>query len=192
MPDAHPQQVYALLRTLRDYTFSPEYRAQFAKWFNDKTGAVKRAEPDPNQDAWARYCLDNGLAGYEEWCGGQALTITDRGRLALLLHGQVPLPATDGKQPIPTPEPRTIVYHGGESYSAGGEARCVTQQYHDLLQAFLKTARPMKTTELERICSNPSKVVKQLKQWFPDAVEMPGKDKGKGYLVRVRAAVGNG
>lgn len=198
----HPADVYTFLDQLQNanerHKNDPAYYAQLFRWLKDTTGTEARPEHSRGYELLEHYCVKHGLAADTPAVGGGVeLTITLEGRLALRLHNKSTTeqaPATTPAAPTapPTPDPTTIVYQGGQSYSDGAEARCVDQQYHDVLQAFMKTPRPMKTRELEQVVSNPSKVIKQLKQWFPGAVDVPGPDKGKGYMVRVKSQVSCG
>lgn len=154
--------------------------------------------PERDREPLEWYCRTHGLTedtparGYLDPTGQYreltTLTVTPQGRFALRHREQAPATTPATPTTPPTPDPTTIVYHGEQSYSAGAEARCVDQQYHDVLQAFMKTPRSMKTKELERVVSNPSKVIGKLREWFPGAVDVPGPDKGKGYTVRVKIA----
>ncbi len=105
MSDTHPTQVYALLKQLQDNTAGPEYLTQWKLWQTDKTDTVEPPKREPDYETWVDYLLEKGLAEYEEWCGGKALTITERGRRALILQEQKPERASNETATVPQSRP---------------------------------------------------------------------------------------
>ena len=81
---------------------------------------------------------------------------------------------------------KTLWYHGEKSYSIDGVPVNVTPEYHNVLQAFLKSGRAMGTKELEKSASNPSRALTTLAGKFPGTVRKPEK-KNDGYFIRVVA-----
>jgi hypothetical protein len=85
------------------------------------------------------------------------------------------------------PEPPTIWYHGGRSYSRDGKRPvCVSAEQHNFLKEFLDNSQAIVTKDLSKGICNVTDVAKKLAEKFPDAICFP-KEKGDGYFVRVRS-----
>lgn len=196
----YPAQIYAFLQRVSPQVGEPApendeaFFEQLAEWVNDQSGQTPPPQRSEEYERCLSVCEGEQLVEYVPCFDGLHLVLTARGR-GCLSKWLLANAAGQGEQsaavePTPTNDPATILYHGGESYSAGGKPpESVSREQHDFLQAFLKSGRSMTTRELKEAVNNPSKVAKLLKERFPDAVQLPGKTKGKGYFVRVEKAV---
>jgi hypothetical protein len=92
-------------------------------------------------------------------------------------------PPTDSPQ-----KPPTIWFHGSMSYSTdGGNPQMVSQEQHNVLQAFLDREEALGTKALEKAgVNNAAAAVTRLEKKFGGGVIHRPKRKGDGYFIRVR------
>jgi hypothetical protein len=86
------------------------------------------------------------------------------------------------------PQPPTIWYHGGQSYSTDGATPlCVSTEQHNALKSFLDQTIALDTAALKKKgISNVTSVINRLMDTFGRGPFRLPENKGAGYSIRVR------
>jgi hypothetical protein len=108
--------------------------------------------------------------------------------LALRALAEASIPPANKPSDEPTQQLPTIWYHGERSYSQGRQRPIkVSNEMHNILQAFLGRDVALDTKKLSDIVANVTTVVKKLVEKFGENAISRPKGKGDGYFIRVRS-----